>query len=95
MFSLFSWSAERTKQNLKSANERSYSSLANHHSLRPELITVIESAKLNNLNFRPLEAVSRYRDPQLQVGENYSYLFNLRPNISRCMYMFKHTFCSQ
>ena len=22
-------------------------------------------------NFRPLEVVSRYRDPQLQVGENY------------------------
>ena len=25
--------------------------------------------------------MSRYRDPQLQVGENYSYLFNLRLNI--------------
>ena len=23
------------------------------------------------------------RDPQLQVGENYSFLFNLRPNISK------------
>ena len=22
--------------------------------------------------------MSRYREPQLQVGENYSYLFNLR-----------------
>ena len=29
------------------------------------------NAKLNNLNFHPLEVVSRYRDPQLQVGENY------------------------
>ena len=38
------------------------------------------TAKLNNLNFRPLEVVSRYRDPQLQVGDNYSCLFNLRPN---------------
>ena len=28
-------------------------------------------AKLNNLNFQPLEVVSRYRDPQLQVTENY------------------------
>ena len=28
-------------------------------------------AKLNNLNFQPLEVVSRYRDPQLQVAENY------------------------
>ena len=36
------------------------------------------SAKLNNLIFHPLEVVSRYRDQQLQVGENYSYLFNLR-----------------
>ena len=25
-----------------------------------------------------IDVVSRYRDPQLQVGENYSYLFNLR-----------------
>ena len=32
------------------------------------------SAELQNLNFLPLEVVSRYRDPQLKVGENYSYL---------------------
>ena len=29
--------------------------------------------KLFNLNFHPLEVVSRWRDPQLQVSENYSY----------------------
>ena len=29
--------------------------------------------ELNNLNFHPLEAVSYYRDPQLQVSEKYSY----------------------
>ena len=40
-------------------------------------------AKLINLNFQPLEFVSRYRDPQPQVVENYSYLFNLRPNINK------------
>ena len=34
-------------------------------------------AKLSYLNFQPLEVVFRYRDPQLQVGENYSYLFIL------------------
>ena len=34
------------------------------------------SAKLNNLISQPLEVVSRYRDPQLQVAENYSWLFN-------------------
>ena len=27
-------------------------------------------AKFNNLNFYPLEVVSRYRDPPLQVAEN-------------------------
>ena len=34
-------------------------------------------AQLIYLNVYPLEVVSRYRDPQLQVGENYSCLFNL------------------
>ena len=29
------------------------------------------TAKLFNLNFHPLEVVSRWRDPQLQVSENY------------------------
>ena len=38
-------------------------------------------AQLIYLNFHLLEVVSRYRDPQLQVGENYSYLFNLKRNI--------------
>ena len=30
------------------------------------------------LNSHPLEVLSRYRDPQLQVGEDFLYLFNLR-----------------
>ena len=34
-------------------------------------------AKLTYFNFHPLEVVSRYRDPQLQLDENYAYLFNL------------------
>ena len=34
-------------------------------------------AELIYLNFHPLEVVSGYRDPQLQVAENYSHLFNL------------------
>ena len=38
-------------------------------------------AKLIYLNFQPLEVVSRFRDPQLQVLENHSCLFNLRPEI--------------
>ena len=44
--------------------------------------------KLNYLNFQPLEVVSRYRDLQPQVVENYLYLLNLRTNIykSRCLH---------
>ena len=39
------------------------------------------------LHFHPLEVVSRYSDPQCQVLENYSYVFNLRPDIykSSCL----------
>ena len=33
------------------------------------------------LNFQPRKVVSRYRDPQPHVVENYSYLFNFRLNI--------------
>ena len=36
------------------------------------------STKVFNLNFHPLEVVSRLRDPQLQVSENYSYLTKCR-----------------
>ena len=38
-------------------------------------------AEIIYLNFQPLEVVSRYRDPQPQVVENYSYMFNLRASI--------------
>ena len=38
-------------------------------------------AKWFYLIFQPLEDVSRYRDPQPEVVENYSYLLNMRPNI--------------
>ena len=34
-------------------------------------------AKLMYLNFHPFKVVSRYRDPQFLVGENYLYLFDL------------------
>ena len=40
-------------------------------------------AKLIYLNFYPREVVSRYRDPQLQVAENYTYMFNLSTNICK------------
>ena len=31
--------------------------------------------------------MSRYRDPQPQVVENYSYLFNLRPTIYKSWWL--------
>ena len=39
------------------------------------------TAKLFNLNFQSLEVVSRWRDPQLQVMENYSDLTKWRSTI--------------
>ena len=39
------------------------------------------TAKLKNRNFHPLEVVSRLRDPQLQVSENYSDLTKWRSNV--------------
>ena len=43
------------------------------------------TAKLFNLNFHPLEVVSRWRDPQLRVSENYSDLTKWRStNFKSC-----------
>ena len=39
------------------------------------------TAKLFNLNFHTLEVVSRLRDPQLQVSENYSDLTKWRSTV--------------
>ena len=33
--------------------------------------------------FHPLEVVSRFRDPQRQVGDKYTLLFNLIPEICK------------
>ena len=43
-----------------------------------------QSPELRNFYFQPLEVVSRYRDPQLQVTGNLGYLRNLSPNIYQC-----------
>ena len=43
--------------------------------------------------FTPLDVVTRYRDPQLWVSKNYSYLFNLRPKLFENVDVrFKHSF---
>ena len=43
-----------------------------------------------HFNLHLFEVVSRYRDPQLQVAENYSYLLNLRPNTCKSWYLNFH-----
>ena len=40
-----------------------------------------ENAKLQNLNFNPLDVLSWCYDPQLHVGEKYMQLSNLNQNI--------------
>ena len=47
-------------------------------------------AKFSYLNFHPPEVVFPYRNPNFQVGEDYSYLFNLRSNISKSFYLNTH-----
>ena len=60
------------------------------------LITRSDSlpAELPHLNVRPLEVMSRYREQQLQLGENYAYLFNFETKHLQIL-MFKHLFSSQ
>ena len=49
---------------------------------------------LSSLNFHQRQVVSRYRDSQLKVGENYSYLLNFRLENKLQMLLLKHTFHS-
>ena len=48
------------------------------------------TAKLCNLNFHPLEVVSRWRDPQLQVSENYSDLTKWRSTLFKSCWLMSH-----
>ena len=73
------WHAVRS-QNTRLKRAIFYIGLRDSHKVFDYMYFHSSTAKLNELNFHPLEVVSRYRDPQLQVGENYSYLFILRPN---------------
>ena len=63
-------------------------------------LTRILLSQVIYLNVHPLEVVSRYRDPQLQVDENYAYLFKytfysryqwfelqIRPKKMNCMFL--------
>ena len=48
------------------------------------------TAKLFNLNFHRLEVVSRWRDPQLQVSENYSDLTKWRWTVFKYCWLMSH-----
>ena len=48
------------------------------------------TAKLFNWDFHPLEVVSRWRDPQLQVSENYTDLRKWRPAIFKSRWLMSH-----
>ena len=48
------------------------------------------TAKLFNLNFHSLEVVSRWRDPQLQVSENYSDLTKWRSTLFKSCWLMSH-----
>ena len=50
--------------------------------MRAQVMSNPLTSKLFNLNFHSLEVVSRWRDPQLQVSENYSDLTTWRSSIS-------------
>ena len=47
-------------------------------------------AKLFNLNFHPLEVLSRWRDPQLQVSENYLDLTKWRSTVFKYCWLMSH-----
>ena len=48
------------------------------------------TAKSFNLNFHPLEVASRWRDPQLQVSENYSDLTKWRSTVFKYCWLMSH-----
>ena len=48
------------------------------------------TAKLINFNFHPLEVVSRWRDPQLQVSKNYSHLTKWRSTLFKSCWLMSY-----
>ena len=58
----------------------------NPHDVRVNPLT----AKLINFNFHSLEVVSRWRDPQLQVSENYSDLTKWRSTLFKSCWLMSH-----
>ena len=49
-----------------------------------------KSIDVMSKGFHPLQALSRYHDPQLQVGKNYTYLLYFIPKISKSSCLNSH-----
>ena len=63
----------------------------NHFAMNTNIIKFIPlTAKLFNLNFHPLKVVSRWRNPQLQVSENYSDLTKWRSIVFKSCWLMSH-----
>ena len=56
-------------------------------STQPWTLKTLKEYNKYNLHFYQLEVVCRYRDPQLQVGENNRFLLNLGPKISKSWFL--------
>ena len=69
IFFIISISSESTEKSVKIV----------HHNLC-ESCKALDKYNKYNFNFNPLEIVPSHRDPKLQVAENYSYMFNSKPN---------------
>ena len=52
--------------------------------------TLCRRLVLFNLNFHPLESVSRWRDPQLQISENYSDLKKWRSTVFKYCWLMSY-----
>ena len=65
--------------------------LPNSHATKSTLLCFNPlTANLFNPNFHPLEVVSRWRDPQLQVSKNYSDLTKWRSTVFKSCWLMSH-----
>ena len=63
----------------------------NHHTCLSQLFPLNPlTTKLFDHNFHSLEVVSRWRDPQLQVSENYSDLTKWRSSVFKYCWLMSH-----
>ena len=72
------------------AKKCNFDTLYYYFSIRHTYMVKPLTAKLFNLNFHPLDVVSRLRDPQLQVSENYSDLTKWWSTLFKYCWLMSH-----